>query len=422
MPEAIIVQKLGKRFSRYHAERPVTIMETALSGLRRLRAQEHFWALRDINFTVSPGEMLGIIGKNGAGKSTLLQLIGGVGHPDEGKVKVNGRIGALLDLGAGFHPDLTGRENVFVCGVVAGLTRQQVAQCFDAIVTFAELHTSIDRPVRTYSTGMQMRLAFAVAVHTAPDILLVDEFLSVGDLAFQAKCLERIAHLKAQGCAIILISHSAEQIEQLCDQALWLRRGQVVAYGEPKVVAGQYLAEMRSETQLRTPVRPPQMAKSGFELQLNENRFGSLEVEITDVRLLPASEINSGDCLSVEIEYQLAKPIDKLIFSVSISCEDGQICCDTNTAAMRLSTLQVQGKRWIRLTLDRLDLTGGLYFVNVGIYEQEWAYAYDYHWHIYPLLVRSTGNTDKGFFRPPQHWEIGAVPQACSSFSRNAAP
>src|SRR4028119_902162 len=152
MPEAIIVQRLGKRYSRYHAERPVTIMEAALSGLRGLRAQEHFWALRDVSFTVSPGEMLGVIGKNGAGKSTLLQLVGGVGHPDEGRVKINGRIGALLDLGAGFHPDLTGRENARVSSIVAGLSRREAARRFDAIVEFAELEQFIDNPVRTYST------------------------------------------------------------------------------------------------------------------------------------------------------------------------------------------------------------------------------------------------------------------------------
>ena len=215
----------------------------------------------------------------------------------------------MLELGAGFHPDLTGRENLFVTAVAAGLTRREIARRLDAIIEFAELELFIDNPVRTYSTGMQMRLAFSVAVHTSPEVLLVDEFLSVGDLSFQAKCLERIAELKTQGCAIILISHSAEQIGQLCDHALWLRRGQIVAYGEPEVVAGQYTTEMRLETQQRTPVRAPQLTRTGMELRINENRLGSMEVEITDVRLLPVSEINSGDFLGVEIEYLAPQPI-----------------------------------------------------------------------------------------------------------------
>ncbi|MBE9127584.1 MULTISPECIES: ABC transporter ATP-binding protein [unclassified Coleofasciculus] len=408
MREAIIVQRLGKRFNRYHAEKPVTIMEAALSGLRRMKPVEHFWALRDVSFTVSPGQMLGVLGHNGAGKSTLLQLIGGVGRPDEGRVKVKGRIGALLDLGAGFHGDLTGRENVFVTTVVAGLTRREVARRFDAIVEFAELEQFIDNPVRTYSTGMQMRLAFSVAVHTNPDVLLVDEFLSVGDLAFQAKCLQRIAQLKADGCAIVLISHSSEQIQELCDQALWLRHGQVVAHGEPEVVAGQYVSEMRHQTQQRTPVRPPQLTNSGVELRVNENRFGSLEVEIADVRLLPVSEIKSGDSLCVEIEYLSPQPIDSPIFSVAISREDGQICFDTNTEVMSVSLPLIQGEGQVKLHLERLDLNGGKYFIDVGIYEPTWAYAYDYHWHVYPLEIQSPVNKN-GILSPPLRWEISSA-------------
>ena len=406
MRDAIIVQELGKRFHHYHAERPVTIMEAVLSGWRRMKPAQRFWALREVSFRVAPGEMLGIIGHNGAGKSTLLQLLGGVGRADEGSVKVHGRIGALLELGAGFHPDLTGRENLFVTAVAAGLTRREVARRLDAIIEFAELELFIDNPVRTYSTGMQMRLAFSVAVHTSPEVLLVDEFLSVGDLSFQAKCLERIAELKTQGCAIILISHSAEQIGQLCDRALWLRRGQIVAYGEPEVVAGQYTTEMRLETQQRTPVRPPQLTRTGMELRINENRFGSMEVEITDVRLLPVSEINSGDFLGVEIEYLASQPIDAPIFSVSISDEEGQFCFDTNTAAMERELPLVEGKGQITLNFDRLDLSSGRYFLNVGVYEQNWAYAYDYHWHVYPLLVHSSTVSEKGIFCPPCRWEI----------------
>lgn len=408
MRDAISVENLGKRFNRFHAEKPTTIMEAALSGLRKMRPVEHFWALRHISFTVAPGEMLGIIGHNGAGKSTLLQLIGGVGYPNEGRVKRRGRIGALLDLGAGFHSDLTGRENVFVTAIVAGLTRREVARSFQSIVEFAELEAFVDNPVRTYSTGMQMRLAFSVAVHTRPDVLLVDEFLSVGDIAFQAKCLARIAQLKEQGCAIVLISHDAEQVQELCDRALWLRKGQVVAYGKPEAVVGQYVAEMRSETQQRTPIRPPQLTKAGMELRVHENRFGSLEAEITDVRLLPTSEIHSGDALSIEIEYLSSQLISAPNFGVSISREDGEACFDTSISAKELSLPSIHGQGKTTLRLDRLDLSGGKYFINVGIYEKHWDYAYDYHWHVHQLTI-SSSTRGKGILYPPHHWEAANI-------------
>ncbi|BDA72038.1 ABC transporter related [Calothrix sp. PCC 7716] len=404
MQDAIVVENLGKSFKRYQGNKPRTIMEAVLSGLRGLNAVDRFWALRNINFTVSPGEMLGIIGHNGAGKSTLLQIIGGIGYPDEGKVKIKGRIGALLDLGASFSPDLTGRENVFVAGVVAGLSRQEVAKRLDAIVEFAELAKFIDNPVRTYSTGMQMRLAFSVAVHTQPDIMLVDEFLSVGDLAFQAKCLKRIQELKASGCAIILISHNAEQVEQLCDKALWLRQGKMLAYGEPKLVTSQFVNEMQLQTLERTPKKPSQTNVSGVELRMNENRFGSLEVEITDVHLVPDKEINSGDSLSIIIEYLSHDNIDEPIVSISITYNN-QKCLDINTADMEISLPTIKGKGQIKLDIDRLDLSSGEYLLDIGIYKNNWAYIYDYHSQAYSLKVRSS-RINKGILNPPMHWEF----------------
>ncbi|AFY59008.1 ABC-type polysaccharide/polyol phosphate transport system, ATPase component [Rivularia sp. PCC 7116] len=405
MQDIIVVENLGKSFNRYQENKPRTVMEAALSGLRGLNAVDRFWALRNISFTVSPGEMLGILGHNGAGKSTLLQLIGGVGYPDEGKVKIKGRIGALLDLGASFSHDLTGRENIFVAGVVAGLSREKVAKSLDTIVEFAELEEFIDNPVRTYSTGMQMRLAFAVAVHTQPDIMLVDEFLSVGDLAFQTKCLKRIEELKNSGCAIILISHNAEQVEELCDKALWLRQGQILAYGEPKLVASQFVNEMQLQTQQRTPKKSSQMTASGVELLMNENRFGSLEVEITDINLLPDKEINSGDSLSIIIEYLSHEVIDSPIFSTSITTSNNQKCLDINTADMGILLPKILGKGQIKLEFDRLDLSGGEYFLDIGIYKSNWAYTYDYHSQAYSLKVRSSRDS-KGILNPPLRWKF----------------
>jgi len=242
MDYSLVVNGLSKQFYRYYADRPWTLHETLARGLRRFHPFERFWALRDVSFSVAVGRMVGLIGANGSGKSTLLRLVGGVGRPDEGSIEVYRRMGALLDLGTGFHPDLTGRENVFVNGVICGLTRREVADRFDSIVSFAELEAFIDNPIRTYSTGMQMRLGFAIAVHAEPEVLLIDEILSVGDHSFQRKSFDRIAQFKAKGCTIILVTHNMEVVREVCDEAIWLDGGRLVLHGRPDIVVDQYIA------------------------------------------------------------------------------------------------------------------------------------------------------------------------------------
>jgi lipopolysaccharide transport system ATP-binding protein len=411
MQDAILVERLSKKFRRYSAARPWTIQEALVKGLRGLKREETFWALREVSFRIPPGRMVGVIGANGAGKSTLLRLVGGVGRADGGRVCVNGRIGALIDLGAGFHPDLTGRENVFINGIISGLTRREVAQQFDSIVDFSELEAFIDNPLRTYSTGMQMRLAFSIAVHVRPQILLVDEILAVGDISFQSKCLERIQLFKSQGCAILLVSHDPGLIERLCDEAIWLKKGQIAARGLADLVTHQYLADMECETQRRTPTgMPPRNLRSGAVLRARENRFGSLEMEIVDIRLLDrrgleVEELDSGEPLQIEISYEAGERIASPIFVVTISKDDGFVCYDTNTETANLPISVVSGKGQVRLELERLDLQGGKYFVDVGIFKQDWAYAYDYHWHVYPFTVRPT-SSERGILRPPHRWEV----------------
>jgi lipopolysaccharide transport system ATP-binding protein len=413
MADAIVARGLGKRFSHYDAQRPTTLKAALVQGFRRMQPAAEFWALRDVSFRVPPGRMVGIIGRNGAGKSTLLRLIGGVGRPDEGSVTVNGRIGALLELGEGFNEDLTGRENAFISGIVAGLTRAEVEERFDEIVAFAELEEWIDNPVRTYSTGMEMRLAFAVAVHTDPRVLLVDETLAVGDLAFQAKCLHRIGQLKDAGCAILLVSHDDKVIRRTCDEVIWINKGSIVAQGSPDVVTGQYVVQMEAETRRRTPVsRPPLRTPGGVELRVHENRFGSLELEIVGARLVDragfaVSELDSGDSLRVEIHYRAPEPIPAPIFGVTLSNEEGTILLDAHTEAAELELPTLTGAGTLSVTFERLDLVGGQYYVDVAAYEGGWAYAYDHHWHAYPLLIRKTP-AEEGVLAPPLRWEIGA--------------
>ncbi len=404
----ISVQGLGKKFRRNSAEGPFKIKHL-FTGRIFKRKYESFWCLDDVTFEVPEGQMIGIIGPNGSGKSTLLRLIGGVGRPDKGSLEVNGRIGALLDLGAGFHNDLNGRDNIYISGVVAGLTRRQISERFDEIVAFADLESFLDNPMRTYSSGMRMRLAFAVATNIDPDILLIDEILSVGDLTFQSKCLERINRFKHKGCTMLLVSHDVGQVEKICDSVLWLKNGKVNGFGPPKEIIRAYEEEMSSETRKRTPLNQldDKTGKSSL-LKLNENRFGSMEVEISVVRIInphgyQIHKINSGEPLRIEIGYKAHKPSNSPTFGVTLSREDGQICCEM---MMDKNQFKLEGSRKqgvIILDIERLDLRGGEYFVDVGIYEKNWEYAYDYHWHVYPLKVQSNYSF-KGMLAPPHAW------------------
>jgi ABC-type polysaccharide/polyol phosphate transport system ATPase subunit len=210
--------------------------------LQPKKKHEVFYALKDVSFRVNPGQSMGIIGGNGAGKSTLLSLVAGLSRPNEGRVSVNGRVAALLELGSGFHPDLTGRENVKLNASLLGLSRQRTAECFDAIVEFSGIGDFIEEPIRTYSSGMNMRLAFSVAVHVDPDILIIDEVLAVGDQNFQAKCFEKIFGFKRAGKTLLFVSHTPDMVRQLCDQALWLDHGKAMMLGGPEDVLGAYSA------------------------------------------------------------------------------------------------------------------------------------------------------------------------------------
>src|SRR6187401_984385 len=251
MTPAIDVLNVSKVYRRYARRRQFATLKSALldgSLLGDLKPDETFQALKNVSFQVPKGCTYGVIGSNGSGKSTLLKCVAGITRPTEGDVKVDGRISALIELGAGFHPEISGRENIFINGIMLGLTKKEIQHRFDEIVEFAELQEFIDAPVKTYSSGMYMRLGFAVAVHVDPEVLLVDEVLAVGDQGFTHKCLDKFGEFRRRGKTILLVTHSLGLVERFCDEALWLDGGKVRGEGDPRRVIGAYLTDVeRSE-------------------------------------------------------------------------------------------------------------------------------------------------------------------------------
>src|SRR5687768_13977908 len=242
--DVVHASKVYRRYSRRHQFSTLKSALLSRSLIRDLRPDETFLALQDVTFAVPRGRTLGVIGRNGSGKSTLLKLVAGITKPTTGTVKVDGRISALIELGAGFHPEISGRENVFINGIMLGLTKREVTQRFDEIVDFAEMKDFIDAPVKTYSSGMYMRLGFAVAIHVDPEVLLVDEVLAVGDEGFTHKCLDKFAEFKRRGKTILLVTHSLGLVERFCDDALWMDAGRLKAMGDPKRVVGAYITDV----------------------------------------------------------------------------------------------------------------------------------------------------------------------------------
>jgi lipopolysaccharide transport system ATP-binding protein len=337
-------------------------------------------------------------------------------------VKVSGRIGALLDLGSGFHTDLTGRENAIVSGVLNGLTRREVLRRLDEIIAFAEVEKFIDNPMRTYSTGMQMRLAFSTAVHTNPEVLLIDEVLSVGDTAFQRKCLARIAQFKANGCSILLVSHSSSIVGKLCDEALWLNGGHLMAHDSAPEVVRQYLEHVspgteplppsEAEIAIQAPLtaRPKIRNERGRELIVDENRFGSVELEIASVGLFdvngqPLAEVRSGQPLRIGIDFRAADTLVAPLFRVRVIREDGLVCYDLSTEQSELSLSAIAGSGRVTLALDRLDLNTGRYTFDVGAYAHDWAYAYDHQASVCSLVVIGD-SVREAVLNVPHHWAL----------------
>ena len=434
---AIEVMNATKIYRRYSRRRQFATLKSALisgSLVRDLRPDETFAAVQGVSFTVPAGRTLGIIGRNGSGKSTMLKLVAGITKPTTGNVRVNGRVSALIELGAGFHPEISGRENVFINGIMLGLSKKEVTRRFDEIVEFAELRDFIDAPVKTYSSGMYMRLGFAVAIHVDPDVLLVDEVLAVGDEGFTRKCLDKFAEFKRRGRTILLVTHSLGLVERFCDEALWLDSGHMKAMGDPKRVVGSYITDVQvlEEQQLAAgdaraqesaavvspdepatavlPDHPIETAAAPADMfRAAEGRWGSREVEITDVMLATADGerahvFQSGDRLDIRIRMRAPLAVKDFVIGVGIFNAEGTCCYGTNTHIEELKIARIFGDAEATFTIESLDLVEGTYKLDVAAHKLD-GYPYDYHRLLYTFRVKSQMK-DVGIYRPRHAWRF----------------
>lgn len=422
------ITNLSKSFQRRaRARASYSTLKSAALGVFRgsfLRrgdraAEERSYAIRNLTLRIPRGASVGLIGRNGSGKSTFLKLVTGIYKPDGGVVDVRGRVAALIELGAGFHPDFTGRENLVLAGVMHGLSKQEVEERFDEIVEFAELGGVIDDPVRTYSSGMFMRLGFSIAVHTDPDILLVDEVLAVGDAGFVQKCKERIAELRAQGKTLILVTHDLDAVERWCDEAIWLHEGEVRERGYPRRVIDAYrhFIEKGEERNILEAEREEPTAGRAVEPQQPETgpaRWGSREVEIAAVQLLDqngeeARVFHPEDPMRIRISYRANDLQDDVVCGVAIHRGDGLSVFGTNTELDRVELPKLERSGVIECQLQRLSLLDGAFFVDVAFHKRD-GYAFDYHKAAVQFSVRSDGRV-VGVISPKREWR--AHGEAC---------
>ncbi len=436
---AICFDHVTKQFS-LHRQRSRSFQELFLSLVhpRRSRPKEQYLALRDVSFQVDAGKMVGIIGPNGAGKSTILKLVSRIIEPTSGEITINGRVGALLELGSGFHPDLTGRENIYLNGSIIGFNRRKMDRILDDIIDFSEMSHFIDVPVKHYSSGMFMRLGFSIAIHVEPDILLVDEVLAVGDQSFQFRCLDRILDMKRQGVAIVLVTHDLDSVRKLCDRVIWLHRGQIQADGPPVHVLEQYMDQVldhdeqallvphplgtRSEAQQaqsdsgqlqagRHAPTPTALAGTGGgegeplseigvvgttcagDTDWPVNRWGSREAEIVAVQLLDGQgrerrSFEPGSPFTARLRFSAPSRIEKPQFGLALFHASGFHINGPNTVFSGLVIEAIEGEGYIDYVVDSLPLLEGTYLVSVSLYNLAGDHAYDYHHQAYTFRVR----------------------------------
>lgn len=408
---AIELQNVTRVYQKYSARhRFQTFKSALLKGdlLKALKPDELVLALDGVSLQVKKGTTFGIIGENGSGKSTLLKVVAGIAKPSSGKVKVDGKISALIELGAGFHPEISGRENVYINGIMLGLSKREITQKFNEIVRFAELEDFIDAPVKTYSSGMYMRLGFSIAINVNPEVLLIDEVLAVGDAAFVPKCLDRIDDFRRRKKTILFVSHDLATVEKVCDRVAWLKAGRIQISGEPKRVIDAYLQDVASKKELDFQKQKEALdLEQKWEEERREKRWGKREIEILKVRLknLRGEEkhvFTPDDGMIIEMEIMARLEINDFVFGIGIFNSQGISCYGTNTHLEDFKPVSIKGEGKVVFRIEKLNLINGTYYLDVATHKRD-GYPYDYHRNLYSFMVSSTLK-DVGIIRLPHHW------------------
>ncbi len=362
---AVVVDHVTKTFRLYHERNQH--LKTMLLRRRRVEFEE-FFALRDVVLTVPEGTTFGLIGENGSGKSTLLKCMARILRPDEGHIEVQGKVSALLELGAGFHPELSGRENVHLNGSILGLGKKEITRKFDEIVEFAGLERFIDTPVKNYSSGMYVRLGFSVAINVDPDVLLVDEVLAVGDEGFQRKCNEKFAELKAAKKTVVVVSHGLSGIRSLCDQVAWLKGGTLHALGAAGDVVDQYIDEVHPDRQ--------QVAGAGTRWGSGEGRIE--RIELIDGNGSPTGRVRTGERVTFRFHYSMGESIPRPVFGMSIHTLDGQHVTGPNTREAGCVPERLEGEGHVDLVVPVLMLLPGTYDVSTAVTDFATLHQFDF--------------------------------------------
>jgi ABC-2 type transport system ATP-binding protein len=376
---SVEVRDVTKRF-RLYRQKPNSLKERVVRAGRN--GYEDFWALRDVSFDVFEGQTVGLLGHNGSGKSTLLKCIAGTLRPTAGRIRTRGRVAALLELGAGFHSELTGRENVYMNGSILGFKEHDIDRIFDDIVGFAELEQFIDQQVKYYSSGMYARLGFAVAVNVDPDVLLIDEVLSVGDEAFQRKCMDRIRGFQREGRTIVLVTHAADLVRQLCNSAAVLDRGSLVTFGEPNHAVRIF----RQTLTARGMEVPPEAVESREERLTRTVRFTDVQLECPAGR----QHLMTGDPLRIRIGYDASEAVPDCIFALEIHDQDGIRLLGTNTEQLGLPLGVQPGPGEVVFDLLEVPLLDGMYAVSLGIHDTN-GVEFDHRDQLERVAVESHG-------------------------------
>ena len=411
---AIEVRDVRKKFKVYY-DKGSQLKERIL--FRKRNRYEERWVLNGISFDVKKGEAIGLIGHNGCGKSTTLKLLTRIMYPDSGTIQMRGRVSSLIELGAGFHPDMSGRENIYTNASIFGLTKKEIDERMDDIIEFSEMEPYLDNPVRTYSSGMYMRLAFSVAINVNADILLIDEILAVGDINFQAKCFNKLREIKAEGTTIVIVSHSLGQIEQICDRTIWIHDGKIKAEGKPRDIHPQYMdfmGQKRQEISEKETTRQEEKTgkKAGERKEDSpeeKKRWGNGYARIQRINMLDEKgkrqkTFVTGSKIVIEMDYKVNQMVKNAVFGIGIFTKDGKQCYGTNTRIDQLAEFDLTKDGTMHITLDKVNLLPGVYLLDVAI-ESDVGNPVDYFREAYTFEMYSAIG-DVGMVRLDHQWDI----------------